>query len=260
MNKALDKKMAIIVIVLSTIVMQGHSIPFWQKFTGDYYSGIAFSLALEGAMLWNWYANQRPVVRVLLGALLILGPWYQVSIPVFEDIGTVRTSATLAHSYLEEVEQLKASLLKHETNSKKFRRAADRVEPTQDLLNAARKNYRKEIGTTEKSESSLRLYAVAVIQALAFLALMLTQISAVKFIPRSVSGKDEMGSSSVSEISETIETVAAAISEKMKGYSSQAAFAQVYKFNTRDVSNVINGKPISKRKLVEMLEKLGVEG
>jgi len=80
----------------------------------------------------------------------------------------------------------------------------------------------------------------------------------VKFCRRTISKNTETGKGNVSEIPEIVETVAAAISEKMKGYASQAAFAASYDFNQRDVSNVINGKPISKNKLKEMAETLGV--
>ncbi|MCK4786234.1 MAG: hypothetical protein KAV87_20925 [Desulfobacteraceae bacterium] len=258
MNKALDKKIAIVVIVLSTGLMQIHSIPFWQKFTGDYYSGIAFSIALHGAMLWNWYTNQLPKVRVVIAALLIAGPWYQISTPVFEEIGEVKESSVLAASYLDEMAQLEASLKNYEENSKRYKRSADRVEPTHALLNDARKNYRKEISAPEKGEAAWRLYVAALMLASGFFVVLLTEISAVKFCRRTVSENIETGRGGVSEISETVEMVAATISEKMKGYASQAAFAGAYGFNTRDVSNVINGKAISKRKLGEMAEKLGV--
>jgi hypothetical protein len=258
MNKPLDKKMAIVVIILSTGLMQIHSIPFWQKFTGDYYSGIGFSIALHGAMLWNWYTNQLPKVRVVIAALLIAGPWYQVSTPVFEKIGEGKASSVMAASYLDEIAQLEASLKKYEENSKQYRRSANRVEPTQALLDDARKNYRKEISAPEKGEASWRLYVVAVMLSAVFFVVMLTEISAVKFCRRTVSENTETGKGNVSGISETVETVAAAISAKMKGYASQAAFAGAYGFNTRDVSNVINGKAISKKKLGEMAEKLGV--
>ncbi|MBW2644579.1 MAG: hypothetical protein JRE23_00115 [Deltaproteobacteria bacterium] len=259
MNKTLDKKMAIVVIILSTGLMQIHSIPFWQEFTGDYYSGIAFSIALHGAMLWNWYTNQLPKVRVVIATLLIAGPWYQISTPVFEKIGEVKVSSVMAASYLDEMAQLEASLKKHEENSKKYKRSADRVEPTQALLNTARKNYRKEISAPEKAEASWRLYAVAVMLSAVFFVVMLTEISAVKFCRRFVSENTETGKGNVSVFSETVEMVAVAISEKMKGCASQAAFAASHNFNPRDVSNVINGKSISKKKLKEMAERLGVK-
>ena len=258
MNKAIDRKMAIVVIILSTGLMQIHSIPFWQKFTDSYYGGIAFSIALEGAMLWNWYSRQLPKVRVIAAALLIAGPWYQISTPVFEKIGTVKTSSVMAASYLDEVTQLEVSLKSYEENSKKYKRSANRVEPTQALLDAARKNYRKEISAPEKAETSWRLYAVAVMLAAVFFVVMLTQISATIFCRRPVSENTETGKGNISEVSEMVEMVAMAISEKMKGYASQAAFAASYDFNARDVSNVINGKPISKKKLGEMAERLGV--
>lgn len=258
MNKSLDKKIALGVIILSTGLMQIHSIPFWQEFTDDYYSGIAFSIALHGAMLWNWYTNQLPKVRVVIAALLIAGPWYQISTPVFEEIGEVKESSVMAASYLGEVEQLEASLKDYEENSKKYKRSADRVKPTQALLNTARKNYRKEISAPDKSEASWRLYTVAVMLASGFFVVLLTEISAVKFCRRTVSENIETGKGNVSKISETAEMVAAAISEKMKGYNSQTAFAGAYGFNTRDVSNVVNGKAISKKKLGEMADRLGV--
>ena len=261
MNKALDKKIAIVVIILTTGLMQIHSIPFWQEFTGDYYSGIAFSIALHGAMLWNWYTNQLPKVRVVIAALLIAGPWYQISTPVFKKIGEVKASSVMAASYLDEMAQLEASLKNYEENSKKYKRSADRVKPTQALLDDARKNYRKEISVPEEAEASWRLYTAALMLAVGFLVVLLTEISAVKFCRRPVSENTETvetGKGDVSGISETVETVAAVISEKMKGYASQAAFAGVYGFNTRDVSNVLNGKSISKKKLGEMAEKLGM--
>lgn len=271
MNKALDKKLAIGVIILSAGLMQIHSIPFWQEFTSDYYSGIAFSIALHGAMLWNWYTNQLPKVRVVIAALLIAGPWYQISTPVFENIGEVKESSVMAASYLDEMAQLEASLKNYEVNSKRYKRSADRVEPTQARLDVARKNYRKEISAPEKAEASWRLYAAALMLAAGFFGVMLTEISAVKFCRRTISENTETGNGSVSGISERgetqqrcvsekteiVETVAAAITKKMKDYPSQAAFAESYGFNTRDVSNVINGKPISKKKLGEMAEKLG---
>lgn len=72
MNKALDKKMSIVVIILSTILMQIHSIEYWTGVTESY--GIAWSIALEAAMLWLWYQKRLFLVRVLAATILIAGP------------------------------------------------------------------------------------------------------------------------------------------------------------------------------------------
>lgn len=266
MTSLTEKRLAIVVIILSTIVMQMHSIPFWQKFIRNDLGGIALSVALEGAMLWLWYKNLGPVIRLVIAFLLISGPWYQVSTPVFTMIVTVSTSVALTESYRDEVEQLEGSLKDYQENSKKYRRSAERIEPTEARLDAAMAKYRealKEKGKAEKDGAGWRLYGVTAMLLLGFFAVLRTQIYAIVSLQvKCVSIKPETVQESVSEISslvETVERVAEMIRAELPKFTSQNAFAVAYGFSPRDVSNVLRGKPVSRNKLEEMAERLGVE-
>ncbi|MEY8263434.1 MAG: hypothetical protein RPR98_04445, partial [Bermanella sp.] len=52
----LPKAPAAILLIAAATLMQIHSIEFWQTQAGDY-SGVLWSLLLEGAALWLWSAH-----------------------------------------------------------------------------------------------------------------------------------------------------------------------------------------------------------
>lgn len=138
-NKPFNKKIAIIVIVLPMITMQWHSVYFWTEKTGII--GWGFSFGIEAAMLWLWYEDERPYLRVIAAALLIAGPLYQLTIPISSSISKSQFLLIEVKSFQDEVTQLKADLNLYQENSKKYRRSANRIDKTETRLDNARDNF-----------------------------------------------------------------------------------------------------------------------
>jgi hypoxanthine-guanine phosphoribosyltransferase len=172
-----NKSIAILMIIISTGLMQVHSITFWEGQVDQI--GWAWSIALEAAMLWLWYEKKLLPLRLLAAAILIAGPWYQMTAPAMEKLHSYSSLKIQEVDYQEEVLQLFSSHKRYDDNSKKKYGWAKRIDNTQIKLDTARHNLRE----VRKKISSLpipwRLYLVTVMQAAVLFVVMVTQLLAV---------------------------------------------------------------------------------
>lgn len=276
LNRTFTKTSSLLVIILSTSTMQIHGIEFWNwaapmRANGllPFTIGWVFSIALHAAMLWLWYANKRPILRWVMAALLIAGPLYQLTVPLSGDIGKSQYLSEEVEDLQAEVKQKETSLKKYQENSKIYSRSADRIAPAEASLDAARTNLRKAKAkaykSTQESGTPLRLYAVAAMQAIILLSLLLAEISAVSFWWPTVSGDHETGETRIETISrqremtETLPLIIDSLNNNIKDFKSWNELSDYFGFSSRDVSHVRSGKPVSKRVINNMVKKLGVE-
>ena len=241
------------IILVSTFVMQTHSIPFWQMFIGE--TGIILSLALEAAMLWMWYHRRLKYIKFLAAAILIAGPWYQMTIPIFEKIGRIETLQKNIILIADEIKEAKTSILNYEENSKKRSGWASRIDRTKSSITDSRERLRGLYSEQQKLGSAWRIYAVASMQITILFILLKTQISAItnlrekgitesKRNPKPASKLEKNHSESKNNFEETVKAVAAALNDRLPEFKgSQKDLALHYKtFRPADISLVINHK------------------
>lgn len=175
-----DRALAKIVVITSIILMQIHSIQFWQQY--DSLFGWAWSLALEVCMLWLWYKNQLVVARILAAALLIAGPWYTLTAPTISTLEQVLVTQQKIESVEYRLEQKTKSLERYDNNSDKrsgWSNRIDRIQSDIDRLDTKLEVLRdKELGTGV----TWRLYMVASMQATILLIVLMTQLRAVSML------------------------------------------------------------------------------
>ena len=266
------------IILISTFVMQTHSIPFWQIFIGE--TGIILSLALEAAMLWMWYHRRLKYIKFLAAAILIAGPWYQMTIPIFEKIGRIETLQKNIVLTLDEIEEAKSSISNYEETSKKRYGWASRIDRTKSSIASSREELKGLYSEQQKLGPAWRIYAVASMQIIILFILLKTQISAItnlrekgitepKRNPKPAPKSEKKQSESKNNFEETIKAVAAALNDRLPEFKgSQKDLALHYKtFRPADISLVINHKnniefgkeKISAPALIRMAKALNVE-
>ena len=166
---------SLLIVASSAVLMQLHSIQFWTGRVGI--TGIAWSLAFEVVALYLWWKRRR-ALAVVASAILISGPFYQLSAPTLEALRTAQASATLLAMDRAEVAQLEASVARFEDNSAERIGWAERIDRAQAALDAARERIRNRLGE-QVTGAGWREVGVVGLQALALLVVMITQVLAV---------------------------------------------------------------------------------
>lgn len=172
-----NKFWTVIVIVISTTLIQYHSMKFWLGITG--YIGILWSASIEISMLWLWYENRLTFIRCALILLLLFGPWMQISKPILTTARAKTAAENQIATKREQIKVLKDSLKRYENNS------ANRT-GWAPLINKARQDMEKtnnDINRFMKADESLNSSAISnsimIIEALILMVTIIIQITAV---------------------------------------------------------------------------------
>jgi hypothetical protein len=166
---------SLLIVAGSAVLMQLHAIQFWIGHVGA--AGVAWSLILEAVALWLWWQRRR-ALAVLASALLIAGPFHQLSAPTVEALRTAQASAAMLVMERAEVAQLEASLGRYQANSAERLGWAERIDRAQSALDAARERMRHRLAA-QAAGADWRELGVIGLQALALLVVMVTQVLAV---------------------------------------------------------------------------------
>lgn len=166
---------SLLIVAGSAVLMQLHAIQFWTGHVGT--AGVAWSLILEAVALWLWWQRRRGLA-VLASALLIAGPFHQLSAPTVEALRTAQASASLLAMERAEVAQLEASVARFQDNSAERIGWAQRIDRAQASLDAARERVRHRMAE-QVTGADWREVGVVGLQALALLVVMVTQVLAV---------------------------------------------------------------------------------
>jgi hypothetical protein len=157
-------------------LLQYHSIAFWSA-NVDPLTGAFWSVVIEGAALWLW--SDRRLARRALGVvatlLLLAGPMYQVSAPLFQEEVDVVATAERRAELQGEVTQLQTSLAVYEANSQERGGWAKRIDATQARLDAARAELAAQAAAAPERMEWQR-QAVIGLQALAIALLQLVGV------------------------------------------------------------------------------------
>lgn len=170
---------SLLIIIVSAVLMQWHSIAFWLEYAG--HTGVGFSLALEVVALWLWW-QRRSWLAIVASALLVGGPLFQLSAPVMETLTRTDVNQAMVASYEKEINQLNNSLSRYDTNSAKRLGWSSRIDKAQAELTQSR-NKLRELLAVKTPETPLRLYAIVIMQALALIIIMRAQIIAITTLP-----------------------------------------------------------------------------
>lgn len=171
---------------------------FWTGHVGA--AGVAWSLILEAVALWLWWQRRR-ALAVLASALLIAGPFHQLSAPTVEALRTAQASATLLVMERAEVAQLETSLERYQANSAERLGWAERIDRAQSALDAARDRLRHRLAA-QAAAADWRELGVVGLQALALLVVMVTQVLAVGQLRPAGTGKADEQLTAIHEAAE----------------------------------------------------------
>lgn len=167
-------------------LLQWHSIAFWSTHV-DHATGWAWSLLLEGVALWLWSDGRamRRLLAVVATVLLLAGPLYQVSSPLFLEAAGIERSATAntAHRAVLEAEiaSLESAMAAFLANSQKRVGWAERIDRTQAALDDARRELADLTATTAAAPRRLewQRQAVIVMQAVALALIQVANVLAI---------------------------------------------------------------------------------
>jgi hypothetical protein len=231
-------------LILSTSIIQWHSIQFWIEVAESI--GFLWSIAIEAAAVWLWW-HKKTVLAFLASFLLMAGPLYSLSIPVYE---SKQYEVALASSHQQQIDlaresikSLKQSLVSYQQNSLSRVGWAARIDETRNELQAETANMKSLINAGPKLQQSPVPWLVIAIEVLGLTVLLLTQVLTIQAL-RGISVKSKQP--------ETVENVNLGYSElatylsnrlsvtlKEKGLS-QAEWARQNRISTKSVSMLIN--------------------
>lgn len=182
-ESAIERAMLPLVLLGSIGLLQYHSIQFWMVQVGG--TGWAWSVLLEGAALWFWYAPRtlRRLLGLVASLLLLTGPLYVVTSPIISHDYFERTGAekrTMAASVLEaEIAQLESSLATFLRNSEARPGWLPTIQRTQDAIIERRANLRKLLIETDSVGLSWQRQTVIVMQAVALILFQIASVMAI---------------------------------------------------------------------------------
>lgn len=182
-DSVIERAMLPLVLLGSIGLLQYHSIQFWALQVGG--TGWAWSVLLEVAALWLWYAprTHRRLLGLVASLLLLAGPLYVVTSPIishdyFERTGAERRAMTVS-ALEDEIAQLESSLATFLRNSEVRPGWLPTIQRTQDAIIERRASLRNLLIETDSVGLSWQRQTVIIMQAA---ALVLFQIAAVMAI------------------------------------------------------------------------------
>jgi len=176
------------------LVLQYHSVQFWQVESGRI-TGWAWSILLEGSALWLWASKKQymKLLGLVSSMLVLLGPTYQVTSPLFHEWANVDKHETYINSKVvtlrSNIEATQNTLNTYLHNSENRVGWAHRIDAEEEKLDNLRSQLvNTEDGSAQSSTKRLTWQRIIVI-AMQAIALMLFQIVNVLCITTIVSDK-----------------------------------------------------------------------
>jgi hypothetical protein len=256
-------------LIFTTSIIQWHSIQFWIEVTESI--GFLWSIAIEAAAVWLWW-HKKTVLAFIASSLLMAGPLYSLSAPVYEG---KQTEVAIAASHQQQVDlsrasitALKQSLTSYQQNSLSRVGWATRIDETRNALQAETANLKNLINAGPKLKKTQMPWLLIAIEVLGLAVLLLTQVLTIQAL-RGISVKSkqpETAEDSRHVYSELAPALSSRLSDTLSAEGlSQAEWARRNGVSTKSVSMLINhekrseaGKEcISKNELSGILNALG---
>ncbi len=118
------------ILALGVVLLQHHSIRFWQSWVGTW-TGVGWSILLELISLWLWFNTggqpgvpkrylrwaSRRLLALVTTALLLAGPLYRIGQPTLQEWKEALAAAQQFESLREEIADDQAGLVAYRQNS-----------------------------------------------------------------------------------------------------------------------------------------------
>ena len=233
-------------LILTTSIIQWHSIQFWVEIAESI--GVLWSIAIEAAAVWLWW-HKKTVLAFIASSLLMAGPLYSLSAPVYEG---KQSEVTLTSSHQQQVDlsrasitALKQSLDSYQKNSLSRVGWATRIDETRNALQAEMASLKNLINAGPKLKQTPMPWLVIAIEVLGLAVLLLTQILTIQSL-RGISWKSkrpEMAEDSKHDYSELALVLSSRLSDTLSAEGiSQAEWARRNRVSTKSVSMLLNHK------------------
>ncbi len=219
-----------------------------------------WSITIEGAALWLWL-NKKIVLAFFASCIVILVPLMELSKPLINEIRLVSVNTEISRLNNLEIkhsEKLQNRYLKTDwagTIKKNTAHFRDAINTQKDLL----------INGSKLKSASENIF-IMLLQGIALVIVLLTQIQALRMLAFQEFQKLEIVNFSNSEISETPETKAEILLEQIEKYISennttQLGMARMIGVASSDISKLRNlvkgtGEPLSDKKLRNLESRL----
>ncbi len=217
-----------------------------------------WSITIEGAALW---LNKKIVLAFFASCIVILVPLMELSKPLINEIRLVSVNTEISRLNNLEIkhsEKLQNRYLKTDwagTIKKNTAHFRDAINTQKDLL----------INGSKLKSASENIF-IMLLQGIALVIVLLTQIQALRMLAFQEFQKLEIVNFSNSEISETPETKAEILLEQIEKYISennttQLGMARMIGVASSDISKLRNlvkgtGEPLSDKKLRNLESRL----
>lgn len=169
-----------LVILLSTALLQWHSIQFWVSATGNI--GCLWSPSLECSALWLWW-QRKTGLACCASLLVIAAPLLQMVMPQITQQQHLTQQITQHENLVaiqrNHIAQLTQSLAVYQRNSIERLGWAERIDDTQQAINHAQSqlaNLQRERPVNQDMSSVI---GVALLKSAALLVILLSQIIAI---------------------------------------------------------------------------------
>lgn len=246
----LSNKLSTAMLILSTSIIQWHSIQFWVDVASNI--GFLWSIAIEAAAIWLWW-HRKAALAFLASLLLIAGPLYSLSAPAYLETQSQILQAMNHQQKIrisqDSINDLKLSLSNYEKNSLSRVGWATRIDETRKALQAEVEELKRLVNKTEHLKQAPMPWFIIVIELLGLAVLLITQVLTIHAL-RGVSNKSkqtetaeitEITESKNLEYSELATYLSNRLSEALKEKGlSQAEWARQNKVSTKSVSMLIN--------------------
>lgn len=172
-----------VILVGAVGLLQAHGIEFWSTHVGQY--GIAWSVMLELVALWFWFrkSTYTRTLGLLASTLLLLGPLYQIGIPILNklddgwqsDLASNKSAVVLK----SKIDQLENQLDTYLVNSKQRSGWLPAIESTESKLLDSRAELASLIRVTPviTTQTEVQGLVIVVMEAI---GLILFQLAAVR--------------------------------------------------------------------------------
>ena len=206
----MQKYLAILIVIVCTVLLQAHSIPFWLE-QAHSIIGYLWSFSIEGVALWLWL-NKKQILATVASAIIILVPLMQLSKPLLSEMREVNANTHI--SKLNALELTQSKLLQDKyiktnwagTLSKNTQHFRDAISTQRELLLSS-----------SKLKSAYENIFIIVLQSVALIVVLLTQIQALKMLAFRDFEKVETKKFNI-EIAETSETRAETLLKDIEIY------------------------------------------
>lgn len=254
----MQKYLAILIVIVCTVLLQAHSIPFWLEHSNDYI-GYLWSFTIEGVALWLWL-NKKMILAIIASAIIILVPLMQLSKPLLKEMRLLNANTEIKKLNSLSISQSEKLQDKYLTTN-----WAGTINKNTTHLRSAIESQKDLYIDGSKFKSVYENIFIIVLQSVALMVVLLTQIQAIRMLAFRDFQTIETSNFSNSEISEIPENRAKSLLIEMQKYIKEKDISSkeladrlaIPASNLSKLKNSISGagESLSDKKIDEIKEK-----